>query len=81
MRAADLKRAGELALMLQTIASMLDRLRADEPLRLILGSGGKASEIGLTAEYLDRLRIDVSGALELRAGSIRAELAAMGVEQ
>ena len=79
MKAADLSRATALVDEGDRLRRLVQRLAAG-PLRLTVGMGGDATEIALSDSYRERVKADVSLAIDKRLAEIGAELAAMGIE-
>ena len=59
---------------LAVLVRIRSRLQAGEPLRLLIGLGAAAAEIGLSDEYLDGIRSDVAKSIEFRMGECRKAL-------
>lgn len=80
MKAADLREAARLHAQLSSYKRLRERLAEREPLRLLLGEADKASEIVLSAAYLESIRKDVLAGFAGRIAEIEQSLLALGLE-
>lgn len=80
MKIADLAKAQAAAGERAANAAMRDRLMSGERLALMIGQGGDAREIVLSASYLARLRGELVAAFQGRLAENDAALADLGVE-
>ncbi len=61
---------------LATMLRLQRRLQEGEPLRLLVGLGANASEIGLADSYVDGIRADLLKSIAFRIGEVRSGMAA-----
>lgn len=80
MRISDNATVQRLIAKLDLDARTLERLRAGDPLALMLGAAGDPSEIVMSQGWLDETRARIMANLERRIADHQAGLAALGVE-
>jgi len=80
MRAADLKTAQARVDEREQCRRLLQRVLNGEVLHLVLGSGDKASEIVMAADYMADMKRDIRGALAARIERLDSELMGLGVD-
>jgi len=80
MKASDLGNAQRLLDHLASTRGMLARLESGAALTLVVGEGGAAAALHLSAKYIEGLRHDVVGSLKQRERQLVGDLAVLGVE-